>query len=74
MCKYIMKHDLLYAIGCVVFAVVLLYLWNLKMERMQKSREYIEQFGMEAYIYKTIIRVVIFIAIIMAFAQLLYMK
>lgn len=69
-----MKHDLLYAIGCVVLAVVFIYLLNLKMDRMQKSREYIQQFGMEAYIYRTIVRSVIFLAILMAFTELLYMK
>jgi uncharacterized membrane protein YphA (DoxX/SURF4 family) len=69
-----MKHDLFYAIVCVVLAVVFMYSLNVKMDRIQKNREYIEQFGIEAYIYRTIVRIVIFLAILMIFAELLYMK
>ena len=69
-----MKHDLFYAIVCVVLAVLFMYSLNLKMDRIQKNREYIEQFGIEAYIYRTIVRIVIFLAILMIFAELLYMK
>jgi hypothetical protein len=69
-----MKHDLFYAIVCVVLAVVFMYSLNVKMDRIQKNREYIEKFGIEAYIYRTIVRGVIFLAILMIFAELLYMK
>ena len=69
-----MKNDLFYSIVCVVLAVVFIYSLNLKMDRIQKNREYIEQFGIEAYVYKTIVRTVIFLAILMIFAELLYMK
>jgi uncharacterized membrane protein YphA (DoxX/SURF4 family) len=69
-----MKNDLFYAIVCVVLAVVFIYSLNVKMDRIQKNREYIEKFGIEAYVYKTIVRTVIFFAILMIFAELLYMK
>jgi ABC-type enterochelin transport system permease subunit len=67
-----MKRYLFYAIGCVVFAVVFMYLLNARMERMNRNRDYAQKFGMEAYLYKTVVRVVIFIAILVAIGKLLY--
>jgi len=67
-----MKLELFYVIGCVVFAVFVMYLLNIKMERMEKKRDYINQYGMEAYLYKTVIRVVIFIAVLLIITKFIY--
>jgi hypothetical protein len=72
-----MKRELFYFGLFVVLALVFMYALNVKMERMEKNRDYIEQCGMEAYIYKTVFRMVIILIIIIFILivnKLLYMK
>jgi hypothetical protein len=69
-----MKHYLFYAIVCVVFAVVFMYALDSKMERMEKNRNYIKQFGMEAFLYKRVVPTVIILTIILLLRERLYMK
>ena len=69
-----MKRELFYAILFVVLVVVFVYVLNLKMDRIERNRDYIQQFGIEAYVYRTAVRAVIFIVILMVISELLYMK
>jgi hypothetical protein len=67
-----MKNYLFYAILFVVLAWVFMYAVNSKRKRMEKSRDYIQQFGMDAYIYKRVVLVAIILTIILLFRERLY--
>lgn len=67
-----MKNYLFYAILFVVLAWVFMYAVNSKRKRMEKSRDYIQQFGMNAYIYKRVVPVAIILTIILLLRERLY--
>ena len=67
-----MKNYLFYAILFVVLAWVFMYAVNSKRKRMEKSRDYIQQFGMDAYIYKRVVPVAIILTIILLLRERLY--
>lgn len=67
-----MKNYLFYAILFVVLAWVFMYAVNSKRKRMEKSRDYIQQFGMDAYIYKRVVLVAIILTIILLLRERLY--
>jgi hypothetical protein len=67
-----MKPELFNAILFVVLAVIFMYALNSKRKRKKKTRDYINQYGMEAYIYRTAFRTVIFIAVLLIITKFIY--
>lgn len=67
-----MKNYLFYAILFVVLAWVFMYAVNSKRKRMEKSRDYIQQFGMDAFLYKRVVPAAIILTIILLLRERLY--
>jgi hypothetical protein len=65
-----MKHYLFYAILYVVLAVVFMYAFDSKRKRMEKNRDYVKQFGMEAFIYNRVVPAAIILTIVMLIREL----
>ena len=67
-----MKNYLFYAILFVVLAWVFMYALDSKRKRMEKNRDYIKQFGMEAYIYNRVVPAAIILTIVVLLRERLY--
>lgn len=67
-----MKRELFYAILFVISSMVFIYV---RIERRERTQDYIQKYGIKAYIYRTVTRAAIFIVILIAIGGIfLYMK
>ena len=65
-----MKKYLFYAILFVVLAWLFMYASNSKRKRMEKNRDYVKQFGMEAFIYNRVVPAAIILTIVVLLREL----
>jgi len=67
-----MKHYLFYAILLIVWLYIFVFMspFDSKRKRMEKNRDYVKQFGMEAFIYNRVVPAAIILTIVMLIREL----